>query len=64
MVKRKIKGKNPFFNYRISIRVWPDKYRIDLEEIKRCPTSHLVGETGEIVPYCLGLILNNEFFSL
>lgn len=56
---KKLKGEDPFSNLRIFIRVWPDKYRIDFEEIKRCPSSHLVGDTGRIIPFCYGLILND-----
>jgi len=49
----------PLFNFQILLRAWPDKYRIDLGEIERCPSSHLVSATGEVIPFCYGLILNN-----
>jgi len=56
---KKLLGRDPFLNLRIFIRVWHDKYRIDLVELGRCPSSHLVGETGNIVPFCYGLIFND-----
>lgn len=60
----KLKGKDLLSDFHIFMRVWPDKYRIDLDEIKRCPSSHLVGETGEIVPFCYGLTVHNMKISL
>lgn len=60
----KAKGKDLLSDFQIFMRVWPDKYRIDLDEIKRCPSSHLAGETGDIVPFCYGLIMHNMKISL
>jgi len=31
------------------------------QEIKRCPSSHLVGDTNRIIPFCQGLILNDDY---
>jgi uncharacterized radical SAM superfamily Fe-S cluster-containing enzyme len=57
VLTRNLKGKK---SLKVGIRVWPDKYRIDLEEIKKCPSSHLICKTGEIIPFCYALTINNK----
>jgi uncharacterized radical SAM superfamily Fe-S cluster-containing enzyme len=52
--------KKPELSIRINIRVWHDKYRIDLDEITRCPSSHYVSETDDIVPLCYGYTMNTH----
>jgi len=59
-----LKGIKPIVGLLINIRAWPNKYTMDLEEIERCPSSHFVSETGDIVPYCYGLTLNDNRFEL
>jgi len=61
---RKLRGKNPLAKFYIFIRHWPDKNRVDLDEIKRCHSAHLVNGTGDVIPYCLGMILNGNTLSL
>ncbi|MFH1415719.1 MAG: radical SAM protein [Elusimicrobiota bacterium] len=39
----------------ITIRSWPDKNRLDLGEIKRCPTAVLTKE-GKLAPFCETII--------
>jgi len=56
----KIKGRSPLAKFYIFIRHWPDKARVDLDEINRCNSAHMVSQTGEVIPYCLGMILNGN----
>jgi uncharacterized radical SAM superfamily Fe-S cluster-containing enzyme len=55
----KIKGKERFV-IPVYLRMWYDKYRIDLDEITRCPSSHVVSNGSEIVPLCFGYAMNTS----
>ncbi len=44
----------------ISIRCWYDRFRYDQDEVEYCPSSHLVGETGDVVPLCYGFTMNDR----
>lgn len=59
-----LRGVKPILGLLINIRAWPNKYTMDLDEITRCPSSHFVGESDEIVPFCYGMTLNNNTFVL
>lgn len=41
----------------LSLRSWPNKYNIDLEEMNNCLSSHLT-MTKEELPFCYALIMN------
>jgi len=56
---KKLKGEKPLSRLYISIRVWPDKYGIDLNEMKRCRSCYSVSKTEEAVPFCYGVITNS-----
>jgi len=64
MLISRIKRKTPFSNVKIGIRVWPDKYRIDLNEIKGCPSAQFVNSTGGHLSFCYGLTLNEKMLSI
>ena len=57
---RKILKRAPLFNFNILIRVWPDKYRIDLDEIQRCPRGYAVDKDNKMLPFCYSIILNEK----
>lgn len=42
----------------INLRSWPDKYTIDLDNIKHCPTSQLTSE-NKLLPFCYAIIMND-----
>ena len=58
---RHVKGSEIF---RICIRTWPDKYRIDLNKKKRCQHCHYVKNTGEYVSFCEAIVLREGPYSL
>lgn len=62
MLIRKLIYKKPALKLNIFIRQCAYKYSMDLEEMKRCPSAHFVGETKEIVPLCYGITLNEKIF--
>lgn len=41
----------------LSLRSWPNKYNIDLEEMNNCLSSHLTMEKEEL-PFCYAIIMN------
>lgn len=60
MFLRKLMKKEPLIEFKIYLRSWPDKYRIDLSEIQRCPSGHVTADAKNILPFCYALILNEK----
>ncbi len=48
----------------IAIRCWHDRYRFDAEEIKHCPSGHLMTSGREIIPVCQGFTFNDGHLHL
>lgn len=53
----KIHRQNSAFNLFVELRVWPDKYTIDLQQIKQCFTAHL-GRDLKKYPCCYYTIID------
>lgn len=47
-------------NFLIRIRCRFDNYNIDLNEIQRCPSLHLLSDGKESLPLCQALVLNEK----
>lgn len=60
VIFRKATKKEPLLEFSLRIRAWPDKYRIDLGEIQRCPSAYVAGPDNRIFPFCYALILNEN----
>lgn len=60
MFFRKLAKKERLLEFSIYIRVWPDRYRIDLGEIQRCPSGYVTCDDNKILPFCYALILNEK----
>ncbi|MBU3912042.1 MAG: radical SAM protein [Candidatus Omnitrophica bacterium] len=61
---RYVLRKKRLIDFIVFIRVWPHIYSIDLNEIKRCPSAHFVGSTGEVLPFCYAIALNDRKYKL
>jgi len=55
-------GNNPP-HLKIVLRSWPNKYNMDLEEMKRCPSSFLVKD-GRLFPFCYALVMGEKEIEL
>ena len=60
IIMKKLSRKSEFSKFTIMIRSWPDKYRIDLGEIQRCPSAYVSCLDYKILPFCYALILNEK----
>lgn len=59
MVINKIKGKRKLLDAVITIRVWPDKQRIDLGEMQWCFTA-LLTQDRDFLPFCYAIIMEEK----
>ncbi len=59
MAINKLKRKDKLLDAEIEIRVWPDKQRIDLGEIRNCPTA-LVTSQRKFLPSCYAININEQ----
>jgi uncharacterized radical SAM superfamily Fe-S cluster-containing enzyme len=60
ILMKKLKGEKLPYRFNISIRVWPDRHRIDLDEIKRCRSCYFQDEASQETSFCYGLITNKK----
>ncbi|NQU18535.1 radical SAM protein [bacterium] len=60
MFLRKLANKERLLELVIHLRSFPDKYRIDLGEIQRCPSAYLTCADKRLLPFCYALILNEK----
>lgn len=60
MILLKLAKRKRLIDFSICLRAWPDKYRIDLGEIQRCPSAYVTCNNKRILPFCYALILNEK----
>ena len=52
--------KKPLLDFWVFLRVWPDRYSMDIEELKRCPSAYLDDKSKAVLNYCYGLTIRNS----
>ncbi|KPK99040.1 MAG: hypothetical protein AMJ95_01095 [Omnitrophica WOR_2 bacterium SM23_72] len=57
IVMRKLRKKKRLLDFKIMVRSWPDRYNVDLEQIKNCPSAHLTKD-NKVLPFCYCLMMN------
>lgn len=60
MILRKLNKEQRLLQFGICLRAWPDKYRIDLEEIQKSSSMHATRADNGVLPFCYALILNEK----
>jgi len=59
IIRKHNKDKRPL-DFTIQIRVRPDKYTIDLDEIRKCPSAYVTTGGKKMLSLCYAVILNEK----